>query len=86
MSLEAIRDLCEKAMDKVMEREGVYRDIWEEIPLNTLKHIIILKAFRLLSIGKYEKFVDELIDLVAYCGMLKKRMELHLEGDKNEEN
>ena len=58
-----------------MGENGV--EVWQLLPIETLRHLVLLKAFRIVY-GKCTK--DDIMDLVTYSNFLYKRLGYENEG------
>ena len=70
-----LEQLCTKVAAVVRSRA---RQTWDQIPVKTLAHVLLMKAYRIVDAvenGKLDE--DSIVDLIAYTAKVYQRMKQH---------
>jgi hypothetical protein len=70
-----LEQLCTKVATVVRLR---VRQTWDQIPVKTLAHVLLMKAYRIVDSVENEKLdEDSIVDLIAYAAKICQRMGQH---------
>jgi hypothetical protein len=73
---EKFKTTLERLCTKVATVVGLrVRQTWDQIPVKTLAHVLLMKAYRIVDSVESEKLdEDSIVDLIAYATKIYQRM------------